>query len=80
MTVTQTLSLSANVSNVWQIVTHFVSPYLINANEANLGGKAAWVPCGVDMIILLWSYYRLPETKGRSIEELDYLFGGFSSS
>ena len=71
------MSLGTSASLIWNIVAHFTSPYLLNANYANLGGKAAWIPCGIDLIILTWSYFRLPETKGRSAEELDYLFGRY---
>ena len=27
------------------------------------------------VLLLVWSYYRLPETRGRSFEELDIMFG-----
>ena len=72
------MSLGSNASLIWNIVAHFTSPYLLNASYANLAGKAAWIPFGVDLIVLFWSYFRLPETKVRSAEELDYLFGMYT--
>lgn len=29
---------------------------------------------GTSLIVLVWAFFRLPETKGRSFEQLDVLF------
>jgi SP family general alpha glucoside:H+ symporter-like MFS transporter len=47
---------------------------LINPTEANWQGKTGFFWAGTCAIFLLWTWLRLPETKGRSSEELDILF------
>ena len=56
-----------------------ISPYLLNPNNANLKGKAAWIPCGLNVLLLIYGYFRIPETQGRNSEELDILFGEFQA-
>ena len=49
-------------------------PYLINADEANARGKIGFFFGGLAGIALVWAYFRIPETKGRTYEELDIMF------
>lgn len=45
-----------------------------NPPAGNLKGKAAF-PAGVcSLVMIIWAYYRLPEFKGRTYEELDLMF------
>ena len=47
---------------------------MLNPAEGNLKGKAAF-PAGVfTAMLLVWGYFRLPETKGMTPETLDHLF------
>ena len=57
------------------IVSGNVAPYLINPDQANLEGKAAWIPAGINVLLFIYGYFRVPETRGRNSEELDILFG-----
>jgi hypothetical protein len=41
---------------------------------ANLGGKAAFVWLGLCLLSFIWIWLEVPETKGKSAEELDRLF------
>lgn len=59
---------------VSQIIGNVVEPYLINPHEGNLHGKAGYFWAGTAAIFLVWAYFRLPETKDRTYEELDVLF------
>jgi MFS transporter, SP family, general alpha glucoside:H+ symporter len=52
----------------------FVLPYLFNTDEANLGGNIGWVFLGMGMIVFTIMFFFIPETKGRSFEDLDHLF------
>lgn len=70
----QTISIARNTYNLVQLISHIVEPYLINPTEANLKGKTALVWFGTAFPTLVWSYFRLPETKGRTYDELDVLF------
>ncbi|KDN64652.1 putative sugar porter family MFS transporter [Colletotrichum sublineola] len=49
-------------------------PYLMNPTAWNLKGTTGFVWGGSAFVIFVWAYFRLPETKGRTFEELDYLF------
>ncbi|KAJ5167493.1 uncharacterized protein N7482_006274 [Penicillium canariense] len=57
-------------STIWNVVI----PYLYNTDEANLGGKMGWIFAGLGAITLVIIYCEVPETKGRSFEDLDEMF------
>lgn len=39
-------------------------PYLVNPDQANARGKIGFFFGGLAAIALVWSYFRVPETKG----------------
>ena len=49
-------------------------PYMINPDEANMQGKLGFFFGGCAALCFVWSYFRVPETSGRTYEELDILF------
>lgn len=49
-------------------------PYMINPDQANLRGKMGFFFGGLTLVCLFWAYFRIPETKGRTYEELDIMF------
>ncbi|KAK1585013.1 alpha glucoside transporter [Colletotrichum navitas] len=51
-----------------------VQPYLMNPTAWNLKGTTGFVWGGSAFATFVWAYFRLPETKGRTYEELDFLF------
>jgi MFS family permease len=61
---------SCIVSIIWTIAL----PYLFNSDEANLGGNIGWIFFGMGLIMLVCLFFFVPETKGRSFDELDLLF------
>lgn len=71
----QTLALSRNAFNLANLISSCVSPYLTNPTAANLKGKSAWISVATIILVFIWSYFRFPETKDRTFEELDILFG-----
>lgn len=70
----KTICLGRNSYNLLNIVSSILEPYLINPTEWNLKGKTAFFWFGAALSITIWSYFRLPEAKGRTYEELDILF------
>ncbi|KAM5356810.1 hypothetical protein ACJ41O_003456 [Fusarium nematophilum] len=70
----QTMSIARNAYNAVLIVNMTIQPYLINPTEADLKGKTAFFWFGIAFLATLWAVFRLPETKGRTFEELDVLF------
>lgn len=56
------------------IVMAIAIPYMINPDQANLRGKLGFFFGGLAGLCFVWSYFRVPETKGRTYEELDIMF------
>ena len=53
---------------------HELTLYQLNPIEWNWKGKAGFFWAGTAAFVTVWSYFRLPETKDRTYEELDMLF------
>jgi SP family general alpha glucoside:H+ symporter-like MFS transporter len=70
----KTIAVATAVQAVAAIVTTVAIPYMINPDEANMRGKIGFFFGGLSAISLVWSYFRVPETKGRTYEELDLMF------
>lgn len=49
-------------------------PYELNASAGNWRGKAGFFYGGICLAGAVWGYFRLPELKGRTFEEIDVLF------
>ncbi len=49
-------------------------PYMLNSDQANWRGKAGYLFGGVSAACFAWCWSRLPETRGRTFEEIDVLF------
>ncbi|WQF85352.1 Putative major facilitator, sugar transporter, major facilitator superfamily [Colletotrichum destructivum] len=69
-----TVVLSRNAYQLVNIVSQVLQTYMMNPTEWNLKGKAGFFWSATAGIIFVWSYFRLPECKGRTYEELDMLF------
>lgn len=52
----------------------FVFPYMINPDAGNLGGKIGFVYGGLTLVGFVGTFFLLPETKGRTIQEVDLLY------
>ncbi|KAL3443942.1 general substrate transporter [Aspergillus insuetus] len=55
-------------------VFSFFTPYLYNTDEANWGGKIGFFFAGLSIIGYVVTWCVVPETKGRTFMELDWLF------
>jgi SP family general alpha glucoside:H+ symporter-like MFS transporter len=70
----KTTSLARMCYYVPTIISNVASPYMLNETEGNWRGKAAFFTAGLALIWYVWAYFRLPESKFRTYEELDILF------
>jgi SP family general alpha glucoside:H+ symporter-like MFS transporter len=70
----KTVALARNCYNIISIGANFLNNPILNPTAWNLRGKGGFIWCGFALISWIWSYYRLPETKGLSANELDVLF------
>ncbi|KAJ5818353.1 hypothetical protein N7474_003944 [Penicillium riverlandense] len=65
---TQGLGTSWNV--LWAFVTNFVIPYIINSIHFQVG----WVFGSISVLGFIFTFFFLPETKDRALEEIDAIF------
>jgi SP family general alpha glucoside:H+ symporter-like MFS transporter len=70
----KTVGIAIAVDAVCGIVTGVALPYLINPGEGNARGKTDFLFGGISLFSIAWCWFRLPETKHRTVEELDYMF------
>ena len=71
---TKTIALSRNLYNIFSIVNAILFPHMLNPTAWNWRGKAGFFWAGLCFLCVCWSYFRLPEPKGRTYGELDVLF------
>ncbi|KAG9258834.1 general substrate transporter [Emericellopsis atlantica] len=57
-----------------QITCNVINPYMLNPTAAGWGGKTGFFWGGCSLVFFAWTWFRLPETKDRTFEELDLLF------
>lgn len=69
-----TIALATATQAVMGIIFNFVIPYLVNPDEANLRGKVGFIFGGLALIATAWSYFYVPELKGRTFDEIDRMF------
>ncbi|KAH7083868.1 general substrate transporter [Paraphoma chrysanthemicola] len=70
----KTIALGRNTYYFLSIINHVIAPYMLNPKKWDLKGKAAFPAAILNVLLLLWAYFRLPETKGMTPETLDHLF------
>ncbi|PVH99937.1 general substrate transporter [Periconia macrospinosa] len=51
-----------------------VSPYLQNEGYGNLGGRIGFIWSAFSFVTVAWVFFIVPEMKGFSIEQLDFLY------
>jgi SP family general alpha glucoside:H+ symporter-like MFS transporter len=70
----KTVVLGRNLYNVIGIITSVLTPYMLNPGAWNWGNYAGFFWAGSCFLSIIYTYFRLPEPKGRSFAELDLLF------
>ncbi|KAK3403263.1 general substrate transporter [Sordaria brevicollis] len=70
----QTVGTGAGINAFFGWMVSFFSPYFINSDKLNWGPKYGYIWGGSNLILAVWTWVFVPETKGRSLEQLDELF------
>ncbi|OCK84182.1 MFS sugar transporter-like protein [Lepidopterella palustris CBS 459.81] len=70
----RTVGLGIVVQNLFGVLIPTVIPYLLNPDEANLKGKIGFIFAFTTAVSIVWVFFRIPETAGRSFDELDAMF------
>jgi MFS transporter, SP family, general alpha glucoside:H+ symporter len=70
----KTVVLSRNLYNVFGIIIGTLQPRFMNPTAWNWRGKTAFFWGGLNLLGLIWTFFRLPEPKGLTYADLDVLF------
>ncbi|KAF9240471.1 maltose permease [Melanogaster broomeanus] len=70
----KTVGLGIWTNSLCAMVANIVIPYLVNPDQANLGGYVGFIFGGLAFIGTIWAWYFIPETKDRTVDELDLLY------
>jgi SP family general alpha glucoside:H+ symporter-like MFS transporter len=70
----KSICLSRIVYYVAQVICNVIYPYMMNPTAAGWKGKTGFFWAGCAFLFFVWTFFRLPETKGKTFEELDILF------
>ncbi|KAF7529429.1 hypothetical protein G7054_g9862 [Neopestalotiopsis clavispora] len=70
----KSVCLSRIAYYISQIVCNVINPYMLNPTAGNWRGKTGFFWGGCSAVFCAWTWFRLPETKNKTYEELDILF------
>ncbi|KAH8892638.1 hypothetical protein GQ53DRAFT_822841 [Thozetella sp. PMI_491] len=70
----KTVSFGRGTYYALSIFNTIIAPYMLNTGSGNLKGKTAFLPGALTVLMLVWSWFRLPETKDLTPGTLDHLF------
>jgi len=65
----------ASIMNIFMnFLVNFIVPYLVYEPYAALGGKVGFIFGSITLLASVFVFLCVPECKGRSLEEIDWLF------
>ena len=70
----KSIVLARNFYNMGGIINNIITPRMLNPTAWNWGAKAGFFWAALCFLCLTWTYFRLPEPKGRTYGEIDVLF------
>ncbi|KAK8068897.1 maltose permease MAL61 [Apiospora phragmitis] len=70
----KTVALSRASYNTAAFVNNAIMPKMVGKNDWNWGAKGGFLWAGVAFVFLVWTWFRLPESRGLAYSELDLLF------
>ncbi|KAF5534439.1 maltose permease MAL31 [Fusarium mexicanum] len=70
----KTIVLARNAYYIVLVIANVLQPYMMNPTAWGLSGYTGFVWGTTAFIVCTWAFFRLPETKDRTFEEIDILF------
>lgn len=70
----KTVVLGRNLYNIVAIICGVLTPYMLNPGAWDWGNYAGFFWGGICFLCIIYTFFRVPEPKGRSFAELDLLF------
>lgn len=70
----KSIGLGLATSNALLCMWSFVLPYMFNPDQADMGSSINFIFAGCSFVSIIFFYFFLPETAGRSFEEVDEMF------
>ncbi|EGR45879.1 maltose permease [Trichoderma reesei QM6a] len=70
----KTVVLARNLYNIVGIVTNVLTPYMLNPKAWDWSNYTGFFWGGICFCCIVYTYFRLPEPRGRTFAELDVLF------
>ncbi|KAL2075054.1 hypothetical protein VTL71DRAFT_8834 [Oculimacula yallundae] len=70
----KTICLARNSYYIVSVISNVLQPYFMNPTEWNLRGYTGFIWGSTAFLTFAWAYFRLPESRGRTFEEMDILF------
>lgn len=71
---TPTQAICTIVNAVTACIWGLALPYAVNPDEGNLQGKIGFIYAALLLLCLVFAFFYVPETKGRSYAEIDRLW------
>jgi SP family general alpha glucoside:H+ symporter-like MFS transporter len=59
---------------MFMIVNGVIVPRMLNPTAWDWRGRTGFFWAGITVVLFVWAYFRLPESKGRTFAEMDILF------
>ena len=70
----KTVVLGRNLYIIVGIITSVLTPYMLNPTAWNWGNYTGFFWAGLAALCMVYTYFRVPEPRGRTFAELDLLF------
>lgn len=70
----KTVVLGRNCYNIVGVITSVLTPYMLNPGAWNWGNYTGFFWAGICFGCIIYTYFRVPEPRGRTFAELDLLF------
>ena len=70
----KSIIIARNLYNISGIVLSILTPYMLNPGAWDWLAKVGFFWSGFTIVCAVWCFFDLPETKGKTFADLDYLF------